>query len=240
MKLKYNPITGELDLVNNGVDSIQSDGVTGVISQAGSGVISSYGVCDTAADTAAKTATIGGSIASLDAGVRVSIKFTHTNTAANPTLSINGSRAHNIICQGSPIDSSTAGMLAGVCNLVYDGSAWNLTGYSTAGIDLSESVEDIIAHALNELNSRLKALESATAEAIISYLSAAIESSPRLGDKVWKLFVREAEDGTSPIDLNLTPRRFGDIYITKNGNKSELWVSNGLTVNDWHPIIVTS
>ena len=46
-----------------------------------------YGTCDTAAGTAAKVAVVDG-FDTLETGVTVHIKFTYSNTAANPTLAI--------------------------------------------------------------------------------------------------------------------------------------------------------
>ena len=51
-----------------------------------------YGVCDTAADTVAKTATIDNSFELVE-GATIAIKFTNANTATNPTLNINNTGA---------------------------------------------------------------------------------------------------------------------------------------------------
>ena len=60
-----------------------------------------YGTCSTAAATAAKTVTLEGF--ELQSGVTVAVKFTVTNTAASPTLSINSSDAKAIYYHGSAI-----------------------------------------------------------------------------------------------------------------------------------------
>ena len=49
---------------------------------------STMGICDTAADTAAKTTTITGLV--LAQGLTISLSLTNGNSAASPTLSING------------------------------------------------------------------------------------------------------------------------------------------------------
>lgn len=56
-----------------------------------------YGECSTGASTVAKTATATGSATfSLQTGSRVSIKFTNSNTAADPTLNVNSTGAKAI------------------------------------------------------------------------------------------------------------------------------------------------
>ena len=79
--------------------------------------LANYGVCSTAAaNVATKVVTVG--LAStnntkfeLTAGLTVRIKFTNSNTAANPTLNVNGTGAKSImiygtITPGTTVDSS--------------------------------------------------------------------------------------------------------------------------------------
>ena len=105
--------------------------------------INAYGECSTAAATAAKTVTVGASNFSLITGAEIIVKFTITNTAENPTLSVNSTTAKAIYYKGSPInkDVLTAGA---VYKLVYDGTYWQVIGdivdneftaLSTADID---------------------------------------------------------------------------------------------------------
>lgn len=86
-----------------------------------------YGVCDTAADTVAKTVTIEG-ITELEVGLCINIKFTEANTASAPTLNVNGLGAKNIRQYGTTNAAGTAattGWYAGaVVQLTYDGSGW--------------------------------------------------------------------------------------------------------------------
>lgn len=91
----------------------------------GTADISHYGTCDTVASTAAKTVSL--SNYSLVTGSRIVVKFTVTNTAANPTLNVNNTGAKPIIYRGSAI---SAGYLAAnrVYEFVYDGTNWNLMG----------------------------------------------------------------------------------------------------------------
>lgn len=91
----------------------------------GTADISHYGTCDTVASTAAKTVSL--SNYSLSTGSRIVVKFTVTNTAANPTLNVNNTGAKPIVYRGSAI---SAGYLAAnrVYEFVYDGTNWNLMG----------------------------------------------------------------------------------------------------------------
>ena len=84
-----------------------------------------YGTCSTAAGTAAKTVSLTGF--ALAAGAIVTVKFTATNTAANPTLNVNNTGAKAIMYRGSAI---SAGYLAAnrVYTFVYDGTNYELIG----------------------------------------------------------------------------------------------------------------
>lgn len=91
----------------------------------GTADITHFATCSTAAATQAKTASITGF--NLVTGARVTIKFTVTNTAANPTLNVNGTGAKAIKYRGSAI---SAGYLAAnrVYEFVYDGTDYLFMG----------------------------------------------------------------------------------------------------------------
>ena len=87
-----------------------------------------YATCDTAAATAAKVATTTpGSNFSLETGARITVKFTVTNTAANPTLNVNSTGAKAIYYRGSAI---SAGYLAKdrTYEFVYNGTQYEFIG----------------------------------------------------------------------------------------------------------------
>ncbi len=87
-----------------------------------------YATCGTAAAEAAKVATTTpGSNFSLETGARVTVKFTVTNTAANPTLNVNSTGAKAIYYRGSAI---SAGYLAAnrTYEFVYNGTQYELVG----------------------------------------------------------------------------------------------------------------
>lgn len=102
-----------------------------------------YGVCDTAAATAAKTVTINGFPSTITTGLRVTIKFTDHSGVASPTLSINGGTAYNLRRYGTTdtgVGTTTTGWVAGaVMTFTFDGVAWvreywSNTTYSNASL----------------------------------------------------------------------------------------------------------
>ena len=91
----------------------------------GSANIHHYATCSTAAATAAKTVALAGF--TLATGARVLVKFTVTNSAANPTLDVNGTGAKPIQYRGAAI---AAGTLAAnrTYEFVYTGAQYELVG----------------------------------------------------------------------------------------------------------------
>lgn len=91
----------------------------------GTADITHYGTCSTAAGTAAKTVAVTGF--NLVTGARVTVKFTVTNTAASPTLNVNGTGAKAIKYRDSTIST---GYLAAnrVYEFVYDGTDYLFMG----------------------------------------------------------------------------------------------------------------
>ena len=84
-----------------------------------------FGVCSTAADTAAKTVSVTGFV--LGTGAEVTVQFSKTNTASSPTLNVNSTGAKAIVYRNSAI---SAGNLASgrVYKFVYDGTNYELIG----------------------------------------------------------------------------------------------------------------
>lgn len=102
--------------------TIKQDGVTGA-------TVNRFGTCSTAAGTAAKTVNITTGTFALEAGARVTVKFTNANTANTPTLNVNSKGAKNIFHKGAQITSGgNKALLAGTVDFVYDGTQWHLIG----------------------------------------------------------------------------------------------------------------
>ena len=91
----------------------------------GSGNITHYGTCSTAAATAAKTVTLPGFV--LATGARVVVRFSATNTASNPTLDVNGTGAKAIYYRGAAV---SPGYLSAnrTIEFVYNGNQWEVIG----------------------------------------------------------------------------------------------------------------
>lgn len=84
-----------------------------------------YGSCSTAAGTAAKTVSCSGF--ALVTGAEITVKFTVTNTAANPTLNVNSTGAKAIYYNGAAI---SAGYLKAnkTYSFRYNGTQYDLVG----------------------------------------------------------------------------------------------------------------
>lgn len=97
--------------------------------------LNTYGTCSTAAATTAKVVTISNSNWKLTVGAKVTVKFTYTNTASNPTLNVNGTGAKSIWYNTSVITTSNLGH-GGTANrnitYVYDGTYWVV---ASTGVD---------------------------------------------------------------------------------------------------------
>ena len=84
-----------------------------------------YAVCDTAGDTAAKTATISNFV--LRTGAKAVITFENENTAANPTLNISNTGAKAITVNSAAVGDGV--IKAGYVFLVnYNGTSYDIVG----------------------------------------------------------------------------------------------------------------
>lgn len=98
-----------------------------------------YGECSTAADTAAKTVTLSDTV-TLDTGLMIAVKFTHYNSASNPTLNVNSLGAISIMRYGetAPLTASTTSWQAGsVILLMYDGTYWQMCDWTNTNTTYS-------------------------------------------------------------------------------------------------------
>lgn len=76
-------------------------------------LLANYATCTTAGGTAAKVATISSVNGAtpqfeLFTGLTVRVKFTNSNTVANPTLNVNSTGARPIVRYGTTAPSTTA------------------------------------------------------------------------------------------------------------------------------------
>lgn len=113
---------GKADSALQSHQTITQDGITGA-------TVNRFGTCSTAAATAAKTVSVTSGTFSLEAGARVTVKFTNANTAGTPTLNVNSKGAKNIFHKGAQITTgSNKSLLAGAVDFIYDGTQWHLIG----------------------------------------------------------------------------------------------------------------
>lgn len=89
----------------------------------GSGSVSRYAVCSTAAATAAKTASLGTAL-TLTAGAIVCVNFVYGNTAASPTLNVGDTGAAAILYKNGTSAGSGAWSDGETLAFVYNGTGW--------------------------------------------------------------------------------------------------------------------
>lgn len=93
-----------------------------------------YGTCSTAAATAEKVITISGNeVWTLKPGRRITVKFSYTNTASNPTFNVNGTGAQPVWYDTDEIKTSNlsyAGYANRPMDFVYDGTRFVFAGWS--------------------------------------------------------------------------------------------------------------
>lgn len=89
-----------------------------------------YAVCTTEASTAAKTVTASNWVetANLEAGARIVVKFSDSNTASSPTLNVNSTGAKSIVVSSSEITTTPYWSTGAVVEFVYDGTYWCVVG----------------------------------------------------------------------------------------------------------------
>ena len=105
--------------------TVKQDGLEGFIA-------THFAICSTQSNIAEKSATLFTGTPSLEEGLRVTVKFTNTNTANNPSFNLNGLGAKPIYLNGERITSSPGNsILSGTVELVYDGTQWQLVGNNT-------------------------------------------------------------------------------------------------------------
>ncbi len=97
-----------------------------------------FGTCDTAATTAAKTATIANFV--LKKNGIVAIRFTKAVSVAGATLNVSGTGAKPILYQGSAIQPSVIRPNT-TAIMQYDGTNWNIIGLQ--GLEQSEDASDL-------------------------------------------------------------------------------------------------
>jgi len=107
-------------------------GSTYVIPSSSVGLNIPYGECSVSSSTVNKTVTVNQTITSLTQGLAVFVKFSNSNTATNPTLTVNSLETKPIVRYGTtaPLNAIDTSWNSGsVQLLIYDGTYWVLAGW---------------------------------------------------------------------------------------------------------------
>lgn len=133
-----------------------------------------FGICSTGANTAAKTATI--TDFALVEGVTVSIQFTHTNTASNPTLNISSTGAVPIYKYGTSsvgITTATSWSDGAIVSLTYNGTGWIVNNYAMSAEGVGGgSVTSVRVQATSPIVSSTSTAQTAALDTTISLANA--------------------------------------------------------------------
>lgn len=98
----------------------------------GSSNVIHYGICTTSAAIANKTASCTGF--TLVTGASLKIKFTQTNTAANPTLNINNTGAKPIMYVGTKPVTANMWCEGEIIDIIYDGTNYVVANSGVASV----------------------------------------------------------------------------------------------------------
>ena len=142
-----------------------------------------YGTCYTAAATAAKTVNCTGF--ALVTGAEITVNFTVTNTASNPTLNVNGTGAKSIYYRGSAI---TADYLAAnrTYTFRYNGTQYDLVG------DINTTTDTKVT---NTLNTTTKAYVTGTTNASTNTGTQVFDTGVYLGTTAGELVASKFTGG---------------------------------------------
>ena len=122
----------------------------------GTGNITHFGTCSTAAGTAAKVVSCSGFM--LTTGARIIVQFTVTNSAASPTLNVNSTGAKAIVYRNAAISASYLAANR-VYEFVYDGTNYELIG------DLDSNSDTKVTQTVTTTNAEYPLLTMADAAA---------------------------------------------------------------------------
>lgn len=218
-------------------------GITFVTNQDGvsGSSINRFGVCDTSANVAAKTASITSGTFSLVAGATVAVKFTYTNTANSPTLNVNSTGAKSIYVNGAQITSGgNKSLLSGTVEFVYDGSHYNLIG---AGNVTGVKGDKESSYRTGNINITPDNIGATMAEELTEAEYNALSESEKLADKIF--LITDSTEGQlakevsyDNIDSGLTATNVQDaiddlaLKVVKDYVTPEMYGAKGDGVTD--------
>lgn len=216
--------------------TIKQDGITGA-------TVNRFGTCSTAAATAAKTVSITDGTFSLEAGARVSVKFSNANTADTPTLNVASKGEKNIFHKGAKITTGVnKKLLAGVCDFIYDGTQWHLVGnYIDTNTTYSDATQSSSGLMSSDDKTKLDNLEKYTKEYKVSAVTSETtkyiklgEFNPTEGGNISCRITGDNFDDT--IDINILGGNFENTsvsgyYSTKSKRTQGIRVSGTISQN---------
>lgn len=114
-------VDGEIRTVNTAISEVvqKADSIESTVQ----GLQAAYGTCTTAAATVAKT--VSAANFRLFKGATISVKFSYANTAANPTMNVNGTGAKRIVDRYT--NSEVTWNAGDVLSFVYSGTYWYIS-----------------------------------------------------------------------------------------------------------------
>lgn len=196
--------------------------------------------CDTAAGTAAKTATIvSGTLTELHAGDQAIVKFTNTNTASNPTLNIANTGAKAIKRYGTTAVGTTqaTSWTAGTSFIcVYDGTNWMLVSWiNTAYSEISA------ANITSSTSSSTGLISGRRAKSAVEAFAPVTSVNGQTGDVIVTGGVTDVEvDGASVVsegvaEITIPPLVTDLGYIDPEEYEEDVYVfMNTLTENGFY------
>ena len=161
----------------------------------GTSNVVNYGTCSTAAATAAKV--VSCSNFALITGAEITVKFTTTNTASNPTLNVNSTGAKAIYYRGSAI---SAGYLAAnrTYTFRYNGTQYELVGDINTNTTYSNATTSAAGLMSKDDKAKLDAITD-------SADSVSFSASATSGNKVGTITINgNATDMYSPIQTTVS------------------------------------
>lgn len=122
---------------SNGASTLYTARTVDGVSFDGSANVTHYCTCYTASDTAEKTVSVTGFV--LEEGARVTVNFSESNTAANPTLNVHSGNAYTgakaIMYRGTSSVSGSSNYYrwqsGDIVDFIYDGTNWVMVGWQT-------------------------------------------------------------------------------------------------------------
>jgi hypothetical protein len=198
-----------------------------------------YATCGTAAGTAAKVAYIEGTEATdgftVVTGITVHVRFANTNTAASPTLSVNGSPATAIMKYGTTkvgTTEATSWYAGSVVSFTYDGTYWIMNDRQKEDVDSNQKVKagSVTFDASDTVNfvsgsDNLTVTGDSSADTITISLTGKLPSSmlPGSVDEIIEGYYYSSKFYKESTHTTEIPGESGKIYVDLATNKTYRW-----------------